>query len=85
MSETQRPAGRANRRARARLKAVAGFLLVVATTYLGLIAVTFFIGRVVPIDPVLAIVGDRAPARVIERVRLEMGLTCPTTSSSGST
>jgi len=77
MSETQRPAGRANRRARARLKAVAGFLLVVATTYLGLVAVTFFIGRVVPIDPVLAIVGDRAPARVVERVRLEMGLDLP--------
>jgi len=73
----QRPAGRANRRARARLKAVAGFLLVVATTYLGLVAVTFFIGRVVPIDPVLAIVGDRAPARVVERVRLEMGLDLP--------
>jgi peptide/nickel transport system permease protein len=56
---------------------VAGFLLVVATTYLGLVAVTFFIGRVVPIDPVLAIVGDRAPARVVERVRLEMGLDLP--------
>jgi peptide/nickel transport system permease protein len=77
MNEANRPTGRANRRARARLKAVAGFLLVVATTYLGLVAVTFFIGRVVPIDPVLAIVGDRAPARVVERVRLEMGLDLP--------
>jgi len=56
---------------------VAGFLVVVATTYLGLLAVTFFIGRVVPIDPVLAIVGDRAPAHVVERVRLEMGLDLP--------
>lgn len=77
MSETATPARRANRRAYARLKSVAGFLVVVATTYLGLLAVTFFIGRVVPIDPVLAIVGDRAPARVIERVRLEMGLDLP--------
>jgi len=51
--------------------------VVVATTYLGLLAVTFFIGRVVPIDPVLAIVGDRAPAHVVERVRLEMGLNLP--------
>ena len=33
-------------------------------TYLGLLAVTFFIGRVIPIDPVLAIVGDRAPEHV---------------------
>lgn len=73
----RKPAGRAKRRASARLKSVAGFLVVVATTYLGLLAVTFFIGRVVPIDPVLAIVGDRAPAHVIERVRQEMGLDLP--------
>ncbi len=73
----RKPAGRAKRRASARLKSVAGFLVVVATTYLGLLAVTFFIGRVAPIDPVLAIVGDRAPAHVIERVRQEMGLDLP--------
>ncbi|MXN49194.1 ABC transporter permease [Shinella kummerowiae] len=77
MMETRKPAGRARRRAYGRLKSVAGFLVVVATTYLGLLAVTFFIGRVVPIDPVLAIVGDRAPAHVVERVRLEMGLNLP--------
>ncbi|WP_206078818.1 ABC transporter permease [Allomesorhizobium camelthorni] len=53
------------------------FLIIVATTYLGLLAVTFFIGRVIPIDPVLAIVGDRAPAHVIERTREEMGLNLP--------
>ena len=75
--ETHKPARRAKRRASARLKSVAGFLVVVATTYLGLLAVTFFIGRVVPIDPVLAIVGDRAPAHVVERVRQEMGLDLP--------
>ncbi len=46
-------------------KSVGGFLVVVVTTYLGLLAVTFFIGRVVPIDPVLAIVGDRASASTI--------------------
>ena len=44
------------------LTTVVKFILVLATTLLGLVAVTFFIGRVVPIDPVLAIVGDRAPA-----------------------
>ncbi|MEZ2126536.1 ABC transporter permease [Sinorhizobium sp. CB9] len=53
------------------------FLVVAATTYLGLLAVTFFIGRVVPIDPVLAILGDRAPAHVVERVRRELGLDLP--------
>lgn len=60
-----------------RLRAVASFLLVIAVTFLGLLAVTFFIGRVIPIDPVLAIVGDRAPEHVIERVRQEMGLNLP--------
>ncbi len=49
----------------------------VAATLLGLLLVTFFIGRVVPIDPVLAAVGDRAPAEVYERVRLELGLDKP--------
>jgi peptide/nickel transport system permease protein len=53
------------------------FVAVVALTYLGLLAVTFFIGRVIPVDPVLAIVGDRAPEHVIERVREEMGLNQP--------
>lgn len=53
------------------------FVLVVALTYLGLLAVTFFIGRVIPIDPVLAIVGDRAPEHVVQRVREELGLNKP--------
>lgn len=35
--------------------------LTVAITLLGLMALTFFIGRVVPIDPVAAIVGAKAP------------------------
>jgi peptide/nickel transport system permease protein len=41
------------------------------------LAVTFFIGRVIPIDPVLAVLGDRAPASVVERTRREMGLDLP--------
>jgi peptide/nickel transport system permease protein len=59
------------------LKKVAQFVIVLMTTLLGLVAVTFFIGRVVPIDPVIAIVGDRAPAHVYERVRTELGLDRP--------
>jgi ABC-type dipeptide/oligopeptide/nickel transport system permease component len=31
----------------------------------------------VPIDPVLAIVGDRAPEHVVQRVRQELGLDLP--------
>jgi peptide/nickel transport system permease protein len=53
------------------------FVLIGIITFLGLIAVTFFIGRVIPIDPALAIVGDRAPAHVVERVREELGLNLP--------
>jgi peptide/nickel transport system permease protein len=53
------------------------FAVVILLTYLGLLAVTFFIGRVIPIDPVLAIVGDRAPEHVIARVREELGLNKP--------
>jgi peptide/nickel transport system permease protein len=58
-------------------KTFGGFLGVILMTYLGLLAVTFFIGRVIPIDPVLAIVGDRAPEHVIARVREELGLSKP--------
>jgi len=53
------------------------FAVVIALTYLGLLAVTFFIGRVIPVDPVLAIVGDRAPEHVVQRVREELGLNQP--------
>ncbi|AWM88030.1 peptide ABC transporter permease [Microvirga sp. 17 mud 1-3] len=59
------------------LKRAAQFVIVLATTLLGLVAVTFFIGRIVPIDPVIAIVGDRAPPQVYERVRNELGLDKP--------
>ncbi len=59
------------------LRKVGGFALMVAVTFLGLLAVTFVIGRVVPIDPVLAIVGDRAPPQVYARVRQELGLDLP--------
>ena len=49
----------------------------IVLTYLGLLAVTFFIGRVIPIDPALAIAGDRAPEHVVQRVREELGLNKP--------
>ncbi|MUZ59376.1 ABC transporter permease subunit [Agrobacterium vitis] len=73
----QASAGRRRDRQFKRLKAVAGFFVTVATTYLGLLAVTFFIGRVIPIDPVLAVLGDRAPQAVVEQTRRAMGLDQP--------
>jgi peptide/nickel transport system permease protein len=65
------------RRLRRYSRKVAALAATVALTFLGLLFVTFLIGRVVPIDPVLAAVGDRAPAEVYERVRVELGLHLP--------
>lgn len=59
------------------LKSASGFILSLAMTGLGLLAITFFIGRVVPIDPVLAVVGDRAPQAVYEAAKERMGLNDP--------
>ncbi len=73
--EASKPARR--RRVRGLAVNFGRFAIMLATTFLGLLAVTFFIGRVVPIDPVLAIVGDRAPASVVERVREQMGFNLP--------
>jgi len=64
-------------RLRRALSSTGSFVLVILLTYLGLLAVTFVIGRVIPIDPVLAIVGDHAPEHVVARVREEMGLNKP--------
>lgn len=60
-----------------RAGAAATLLLSLALTYLGLLAVTFFIGRIIPVDPALAIAGDRAPEHVLQRVREEWGLDQP--------
>jgi peptide/nickel transport system permease protein len=49
----------------------------VLITLFGLVLVTFLIGRVMPIDPVIAIVGDHAPPDVIEKVRAELALDRP--------
>jgi peptide/nickel transport system permease protein len=52
-------------------------LATLALTFLGLTAVTFAIGRVMPADPVLAIVGDRASQQVYDQVYRELGLDRP--------
>ena len=59
------------------LRAALRLLLTLAVTLLGLLLVTFLIGRVVPIDPVLAAVGDRASPEVYERTKEELGLDLP--------
>lgn len=49
----------------------------VTITFFGLLLITFLIGRVVPIDPVLAVVGDKATPEVYEKARIAMGLHLP--------
>ncbi|MEM9523668.1 MAG: ABC transporter permease [Pseudomonadota bacterium] len=48
-----------------------------AVTMLGLLFVTFIIGRVMPIDPVLAIVGERASQSTYDEVYQQLGLDKP--------
>jgi peptide/nickel transport system permease protein len=60
-----------------RLRPLAASAASVPITLFGLVLVTFLIGRVMPIDPVLAIVGDRAPADVVAQARLDLGLDRP--------
>ena len=67
-----------------RARAAAGFALVTLATFLGLLAITFLIGRVVPIDPVLAVVGDRATPEQYEAARVAMGLDRPLAAQFGS-
>ena len=62
-------------RAAARVLGGVGFTLLL--TFIGLTAVTFVIGRVMPTDPVLAIVGDRAPQDVYDLVYQQKGLDRP--------
>src|SRR3954471_21565184 len=70
-------AGQTRKRRLRQIKTAGRFAVVIVLTYLGLLAVTFFIGRVMPIDPVLAIVGDRASGELVARVREEMGFNKP--------
>ncbi|MDB5542108.1 MAG: Binding-protein-dependent transport system inner rane component [Devosia sp.] len=59
------------------LLGLASWLATVAITLVGLAALTFFIGRILPIDPVLSIVGEKASPEVYNRVYLELGLDKP--------
>lgn len=49
----------------------------VGTSLLGLLVLTFFIGRVMPLDPVLAVVGPDADQSTYNQVREQMGLDQP--------
>jgi peptide/nickel transport system permease protein len=59
------------------LKSISKVLLSIATTMLGLLVVTFIISRLLPADPVLAIVGDHASESTIAAARTKLGLDHP--------
>lgn len=52
-------------------------LAIIATTLFGLLVITFVVGRLVPADPVIAVVGDAADAETYQRVYVMMGLDQP--------
>ena len=60
-----------------KLVKISGVLVSLTLTFLGLTAITFVISRVMPVDPVLAIVGDRASNEVYQQVYLQLGLDKP--------
>lgn len=49
----------------------------VVATILGLLFVTFMIGRVMPIDPVLAVIGERATQAQYDQTFIDLGLDQP--------
>jgi peptide/nickel transport system permease protein len=59
------------------LLAGGGLIFSLAVTFFGLLVITFVIGRLMPIDPVLAAVGDRASKATYEQMKEAMGLNLP--------
>lgn len=62
---------------RIRFYGAAGQLGTIAVTLLGLLLLTFFIGRLMPADPVRAIVGEDATRETYEQVYRSLGLDRP--------
>ncbi|WP_020594468.1 ABC transporter permease [Kiloniella laminariae] len=60
-----------------RLRRLTTVLFSIIATLVGLLFITFLIGRVMPIDPVLAIVGERASKEVYDAAYLSLGLDKP--------
>lgn len=59
------------------LRSVLKTVATVAVTFLGLLFITFIIGRVMPIDPALSVVGDKASEEIYQAARKAMGLDQP--------
>lgn len=59
------------------------FLQLIVSLFI-LLCITFIIGRVMPTDPVGAIVGELADPKAYEAMRARLGSICRFTSSSSS-
>lgn len=59
------------------LRQIGNTAVTLLVTFIGLLAVTFIISRVVPIDPVTSILGERATNAQIEQTREALGLNDP--------
>lgn len=75
--ESEIPGGRLRSPAPVWAKKLGATLATVAATLLGLLFVTFMIGRVMPIDPVLAVIGERATQEQYEQTYRDLGLDRP--------
>ncbi|SFO55114.1 peptide/nickel transport system permease protein [Cohaesibacter marisflavi] len=62
---------------RSQVQAILSKVGTIAVTLLGLLTLTFIIGRVMPNDPVRAIVGEEATREVYENVYRQLGLDRP--------
>jgi peptide/nickel transport system permease protein len=71
-------------RAMRMLKPLGRGAAVLGATFFGLLLVTFLIGRVMPLDPVAAVVGPDVSDEVYARVRTELGLDRPIWVQFGS-
>lgn len=80
MTDTSVPERAGPRRGSALLdnaRRILGVLGSILLTFIGLTGITFVIGRLMPNDPALAIVGDRASEEVYQAMRIKLGLDQP--------
>ena len=60
-----------------RAKPLIHFFSMLLMTFIGLLMLTFVIGRMMPTDPVIAVIGDKAPEELYQKTYKEMGLDKP--------
>lgn len=65
------------RRSLSSLRAIGRVVGSALLTLAGLLVITFLIGRLLPVDPVLAVVGEQASTETYARTRAELGLDKP--------